>query len=96
MQVTYSGYYHYTNYDHRIGDWTLPFGNAPFSGSNPGGYQAAPADIRTYALPAYESTFVAGGTLAGNGVSISNTVGNAGIPSLRLVPGQSVGGVNAR
>ncbi|WP_322011754.1 hemagglutinin repeat-containing protein [Paraburkholderia sp. J12] len=94
VQVTYSGYYHYTNYDHSIGDWTLPFGNATFSGSNPGGYtQAAPADIRTYTLPSYESTFVAGGTLSGTGVNIENTAGNAGIPSLGLVPGQSLGGV---
>ena len=93
VQVTYSGYYHYTNYDHSIGDWTLPFGNVPFVGSNPGGYQVAPADIRTYALPSYESTFVAGGTLSGTGVSINNTAGNGGIPSLGLVPGQSLGGV---
>ncbi|WP_246270461.1 hemagglutinin repeat-containing protein [Paraburkholderia solisilvae] len=96
VQVTYSGYYHYTNYDHSIGDWTLPFGDVPFVGSNPGGYaQAAPADIRTYALPAYESTFVAGGTLSGTGVSINNTAGNAGIPSLGLTAGQSVSGVSA-
>ena len=93
VQVTYSGYYHYTNYDHSIGDWTLPFGNVPFVGSNPGGYQVAPADIRTYALPSYESTFVAGGTLSGTGVNINNTGGNGGIPSLGLVPGQSLGGV---
>ena len=93
VQVTYSGYYHYTNYDHSIGDWTLPFGDAPFVGSNPGGYQAAPADIRSYALPSYESSFVAGGTISGTGVNIDNTAGNAGIPSLGLVPGQSLGGV---
>jgi filamentous hemagglutinin len=95
IQVTYSGYYHYTNYDHSIGDWTLPFGNAPFAGSNPGGYtQAAPADIRNYALPSYESSFVAGGTLSGNGISIDNTAGNAGVPSLNLAPGQAMSGVN--
>ncbi len=95
VQVTYSGYYHYTNYDHSIADWTLPFGNAPFSGSNPGGYtQAAPTDIRNYALPAYESSFVAGGTLSGNGISIDNTAGNAGVPSLNLAPGQAMSGVN--
>ncbi|RQG98923.1 S-layer family protein, partial [Paraburkholderia dinghuensis] len=82
-------------YDQSIPDWTLPFGDVPFVGSNPGGYQAAPADIRTYALPSYESTFVAGGTISGTGVSINNTAGNAGVPSLGLVPGQSVGGVNA-
>jgi hypothetical protein len=85
VQVTYSGYYHYTNYDQSIWDWTLPFGNAPFVGSNPGGYQAAPADIRYYGLPSYESTFVAGGTISGTGVSIDNTAGNAGIPSLGLL-----------
>lgn len=96
IQVTYSGYYHYTNYDHTIADWTLPFGNAPFSGSNPGGYtQAAPADIRYFALPAYESSFVAGGTISGSGISINNTAGNAGIPSSGLAPGQSTGGVTA-
>nr|WP_321839589.1 hemagglutinin repeat-containing protein [Paraburkholderia bannensis] len=95
VQVTYSGYYHYTNYDHSISDWSLPFGDAPFVGSNPGGYtQAAPADIRHYALPSYESSFVAGGTLAGNGISIDNTAGNAGVPSLGLAPGQALSGVN--
>ena len=66
-----------------------------FVGSRPGGYtQAAPADIRTYGLPAYGSTFVAGGTISGTGVSIDNTAGNAGIPSLGLVPGQSLAGVD--
>ncbi|WMY10016.1 hemagglutinin repeat-containing protein [Paraburkholderia phenoliruptrix] len=95
VQVTYSGYYHYTNYDHSIADWTLPFGNAPFAGSAPGGYtQAAPADIRNHALPSYESSFVAGGTLSGSGISINNTAGNAGIPSLNLAPDQAVSGVN--
>nr|WP_245643846.1 hemagglutinin repeat-containing protein [Paraburkholderia oxyphila] len=94
VQVTYSGYYHYTNYDHSIADWTLPFGDAPFIGSRPGGYtQAAPADIRDYGLPGYESTFVAGGTLSGTGISIDNTAGNAGIPSLGLAPGQALSGV---
>ncbi|MGY6161647.1 hemagglutinin repeat-containing protein [Paraburkholderia strydomiana] len=95
VQVTYSGYYHYTNYDHSIADWTLPFGDAPFAGSHPGGFtQAAPADIRTYALPSYESSFVAGGTLSGNGISIQNTAGNAGIHSLGLAPGQAMSGVS--
>ncbi|MEX3962620.1 hemagglutinin repeat-containing protein [Paraburkholderia sp. EG286B] len=95
MQVTYSGQYHYDNYDNSEHNWQLPFGDAGFVTSHPGGYtQAAPADIRYYALPAYESTFVAGGTLAGTGVSIENTAGNAGIPSLGLAPGQSVTGVN--
>ncbi|PVX82656.1 hemagglutinin repeat-containing protein [Paraburkholderia unamae] len=94
VQVTYSGYYHYTNYDHSIADWTLPFGDAPFTGGQPGGYtQAAPADIRNYALPAYESSFVAGGTLSGTGISINNTAGNAGIPSIGLAPGQALSGV---
>ncbi|MBN3751326.1 filamentous hemagglutinin N-terminal domain-containing protein [Paraburkholderia sp. Tr-20389] len=95
VQVTYSGEYHYTNYDHSINDWQLPFGDAPFVGSRPGGYtQAAPADIRHYSLPGYESSFVAGGTLSGNGISINNTAGNAGIPSLNLAPGQAMSGVN--
>ncbi|MEM5371989.1 hemagglutinin repeat-containing protein [Paraburkholderia azotifigens] len=95
VQVTYSGYYHYRNYDGSIPNWTLPFGDAPFSGSHPGGYtQAAPADIRNYALPSYESSFVAGGTLSGNGISIDNTAGNAGVPSLNLAPGQATSGVN--
>ncbi|HZZ11404.1 MAG TPA: filamentous hemagglutinin N-terminal domain-containing protein, partial [Paraburkholderia sp.] len=96
VQVTYSGYYHYNNYDNSEHNWTLPFGNAPFVGPNPGGYQAAPADIRTYALPAYESSFVAGGTLSGTGISIDNTAGNAGIPSMGLAPGQAMSGVNVR
>ncbi|HEY4353701.1 MAG TPA: filamentous hemagglutinin N-terminal domain-containing protein, partial [Paraburkholderia sp.] len=95
LQVTYSGYYHYTNYDHSIADWTLPFGNVPFIGARPGGYtQAAPADVRSFALPSYESSFVAGGTLSGNGVSIDNTAGNAGIPLPGLAPGQAMSGVN--
>ncbi|NML35524.1 two-partner secretion domain-containing protein, partial [Paraburkholderia antibiotica] len=93
VQVTYSGQYHYNNYDNSEHNWQLPFGNATFVTSNPGGYQVAPADIRTYALPSYESTFVAGGTLSGTGVNIDNTAGNAGVPSLGLVPGQSLGGV---
>ncbi|CAB3808901.1 hemagglutinin repeat-containing protein [Paraburkholderia caffeinilytica] len=96
VQVTYSGQYHYTNYDHSIGDWMLPFGDAPFVGSNPGGYtQAAPADIHTYALPAYESSFTAGGTLSGTGVTINNTAGNAGVTPLGLLPGQTVSGSGA-
>ncbi|WP_416339096.1 filamentous hemagglutinin N-terminal domain-containing protein [Paraburkholderia sp. CNPSo 3076] len=94
VQVTYSGQYHYDNYDNTEYNWQLPFGNGTFVTSNPGGYQVAPADIRIYALPSYESTFVAGGTLSGTGVSINNTAGNAGIPSLGLAPGQSVTGVN--
>ncbi|MEZ0603740.1 hemagglutinin repeat-containing protein [Paraburkholderia sp. IW21] len=93
VQVTYAGYYHYNNYDNSEHNWTLPFGNAPFVGSNPGGYQAAPADIRYYALPSYESSFVAGGTLSGTGVNIDNRAGNAGIPSMGLAPGQAMSGV---
>ncbi|MGF6572677.1 filamentous hemagglutinin [Paraburkholderia sp. GAS333] len=95
VQVTYSGQYHYDNYDNSEHNWQLPFGNATFKTSNPGGYQVAPADIRTYALPSYESIFVAGGTLSGTGVSINNTAGNAGVPSLGLAAGQSATGVNA-
>ncbi|ANB71739.1 hemagglutinin [Paraburkholderia phytofirmans OLGA172] len=95
LQVTYSGYYHYNNYDNSEHNWTLPFGNAPFVGSNPGGYQAAPADIHHYSLPGYEASFVAGGTLSGTGISIDNTAGNAGIPSIGLAAGQSLTGVNA-
>ncbi|CAE6958473.1 hemagglutinin repeat-containing protein [Paraburkholderia domus] len=95
VQVTYSGEYHYNNYDNTEHNWQLPFGDAPFVGSRPGGYtQAAPADIRYYSLPSYESSFVAGGTLSGNGISIDNTAGNAGLPSLNLAPGQAMSGVN--
>ncbi|MDR5818858.1 hypothetical protein QCE62_35130, partial [Caballeronia sp. LZ033] len=92
--VTYSGYYHYNNYDDSEHNWTLPFGDAPFVGSRLGGYaQIAPADIRTYALPAYESSFVAGRTLSGSGVSIDNTAANAGLPSIGLAPAQAGSGV---
>ncbi|MDR6419071.1 filamentous hemagglutinin family protein, partial [Paraburkholderia phenoliruptrix] len=95
LQVTYSGEYHYNNYDNTEYDWQLPFGDAPFVGSRPGGYtQKAPAEIRYYSLPSYESSFVAGGTFSGTGISINNTAGNAGIPSLNLAPGQAVSGVN--
>ncbi|WP_169740135.1 two-partner secretion domain-containing protein [Paraburkholderia acidipaludis] len=91
VQVTYSGEYHYDNYDNSEYNWQLPFGNAGFVTPNPGGYnQAAPADIRTYALPSYESSFVAGGTITGTGVNIDNTAGNAGIPSMNLAPGTSL------
>ncbi|WP_321899428.1 two-partner secretion domain-containing protein [Paraburkholderia heleia] len=83
VQITYSGLYHYLTYDYN--PWTYSFCS---SGCN------APADIKTYALPSYESTFVAGGTISGTGVNINNTAGNAGIPSLGLVPGQSLSGVN--
>ena len=86
VQVTYSGYYHYRNYDGSIPDWTYSF---CASGCN------APADIRTYALPAYESSFTAGGTLSGTGVTLNNTAGNASVTPLGLLPGQSVSGVGA-
>ncbi|MFL9954606.1 hemagglutinin repeat-containing protein [Paraburkholderia nemoris] len=96
VQVTYSGQYHYDNYDNSEHNWQLPFGNASFVTSNPGGYtQAAPADIRTYALPAYESSFTAGGTLSGTGVTINNTAGNAGVTPLGLLPGQTLSGSGA-
>ncbi|WP_236078883.1 hemagglutinin repeat-containing protein [Paraburkholderia nemoris] len=96
VQVTYSGEYHYDNYDNSEHNWQLPFGDAPFVGSRPGGYtQAAPADIRTYALPAYESSFTAGGTLSGTGVTINNTAGNAGVTPLGLLPGQTLSGSGA-
>ncbi|MGP8485712.1 hemagglutinin repeat-containing protein [Paraburkholderia fungorum] len=96
VQVTYSGEYHYDNYDNSEHNWQLPFGDAPFVGSRPGGYtQAAPADIRTYALPAYESSFTAGGTLSGTGVTLNNTAGNAGVTPLGLLPGQTVSGTGA-
>ncbi|MDN8114907.1 hemagglutinin repeat-containing protein [Burkholderia vietnamiensis] len=93
--VTYSGQYHYNNYDNSEHDWQLPFGNEPFVTSRPGGYtQKAPADVRTYKLPDYQSTLVSNGTISGTGVSINNTAENASIPSLGLLPGQSLGGVN--
>ncbi|TDY38997.1 hemagglutinin repeat-containing protein, partial [Paraburkholderia rhizosphaerae] len=96
VQVTYSGQYHYNNYDNSEHNWQLPFGDAPFIGNHPGGYsQAAPADIRTYALPAYESSLTASGTISGNGVTINNTAGNASVTPLGLPPGQSVSGTGA-
>jgi len=85
VQVTYSGLYHYRNYDGSIPDWTYSF---CASGCK------APADIRNYALPSYESSFVAGGTLSGTGISIDNTAGNAGIPSPGLAGGQALSGVS--
>ena len=89
VKVTYSGEYHYNNYDNSEHDWRLPFGDAQFVGRNPGGYaQAAPADVRIYALPAYESKFTSGGTLSGTGMSINNTAGNASVTPLGLLPGQ--------
>ena len=96
VQVTYSGEYHYNNYDNSEYNWQLPFGDAGFVTGRPGGYtQAAPADVRTYALPGYESSFTAGGTISGTGVTINNTAGNAGVTPLGLLPGQSVSGTGA-
>ncbi|WP_176015690.1 hemagglutinin repeat-containing protein [Burkholderia sp. BCC0398] len=94
VTVTYSGQYHYNNYDSSEYNWQLPFGNAPFVTGNPGGYtQAAPADVKTYKLPGYDSTLGSNGTISGTGVSINNTAGNASLPSLGLLPGQSVAGL---
>ncbi|KVE28737.1 cell surface protein [Burkholderia singularis] len=94
VSVSYSGQYHYNNYDNSEHDWQLPFGNAPFVTGRPGGYtQAAPASIKDYKLPGYFSTMSSNGTIAGTGVSIHNTAGNASIPSLGLLPGQSVPGL---
>ncbi|MGN3967222.1 contact-dependent inhibition toxin BcpA, partial [Burkholderia gladioli] len=91
VTVSYSGQYHYNNYDNTEHDWQLPFGNAPFVTGRPGGYtQAAPASIKDYTLPGYFSTLSSNGTISGTGVSVNNTAGNASIPSLGLLPGQSV------
>ncbi|WP_080417704.1 hemagglutinin repeat-containing protein [Burkholderia ubonensis] len=83
VTVTYSGRYHYNNYDNTEHNWTLPFGNE-------GG---APADVKKYALPDYKSTLGSNGTISGTGVSINNTAANASIPSLGLLPGQAVPGL---
>ncbi|WP_230939810.1 hemagglutinin repeat-containing protein [Burkholderia territorii] len=94
VTVSYSGQYHYNNYDNTEHDWQLPFGNAPFVTGRPGGYtQAAPASIKDYTLLGYFSTMSSNGTISGTGVSVSNTAGNASIPSLGLLPGQSVPGL---
>ncbi|MBO7777053.1 contact-dependent inhibition toxin BcpA, partial [Burkholderia pseudomallei] len=94
VTVSYSGQYHYNNYDNTEHDWQLPFGNAPFVTSRPGGYtQAAPASVKQYSLPSYDSTLGSNGTISGTGVSINNTAGNASIPSLGLLPGQAVPGL---
>ncbi|MGN4024392.1 contact-dependent inhibition toxin BcpA, partial [Burkholderia gladioli] len=91
VTVSYSGQYHYNNYDNSEHDWQLPFGNAPFVTGRPGGYtQAAPASIKDYTLPGYFSTLSSNGTISGTGVSVNNTAGNASVPSLGLLPGQSV------
>ena len=94
VTVTYSGQYHYNNYDNTEHNWQLPFGDAPFVTGRPGGYaQAAPADVKHYKLPSYDSTLSSNGTISGTGVSINNTAANASIPSLGLLPGQSVPGL---
>ncbi|KFG92900.1 hypothetical protein GQ56_0134835, partial [Burkholderia paludis] len=94
VSVSYSGQYHYNNYDNSEHDWQLPFGNAPFVTGRPGGYtQAAPASIKDYTLPGYFSTMSSNGTISGTGVSVNNTAGNASIPSFGLLPGQSVPGL---
>ncbi|WP_230960288.1 hemagglutinin repeat-containing protein [Burkholderia territorii] len=94
VTVSYSGQYHYNNYDNSEYNWQLPFGNAPFVTGRPGGYtQAAPASIKDYKLPGYSSTLSSNGTISGTGVSVNNTAGNASIPSLGLLPGQSVPGL---
>ncbi len=94
VTVSYSGQYHYNNYDNTEHDWQLPFGNAPFVTGSPGGYtQAAPASLKDYTLPGYFSTLSSNGTISGTGVSVNNTAGNASIPPLGLLPGQSVPGL---
>ncbi|WP_376842586.1 hemagglutinin repeat-containing protein [Burkholderia gladioli] len=94
VTVSYSGQYHYNNYDNTEHDWQLPFGNAPFVTGRPGSYtQAAPASIKDYTLPGYFSTLSSNGTISGTGASVNNTAGNASIPTLGLLPGQSVPGL---
>ncbi|WP_186109214.1 hemagglutinin repeat-containing protein [Burkholderia gladioli] len=94
VTVSYSGQYHYNNYDNTEHDWQLPFGNAPFVTGRPGSYtQAAPASIKDYTLPGYFSTLSSNGTISGTGASVNNTAGNASIPPLGLLPGQSVPGL---
>ncbi|WP_425126117.1 hemagglutinin repeat-containing protein [Burkholderia gladioli] len=94
VTVSYWGQYHYNNYDNTEHDWQLPFGNAPFVTGRPGGYtQAAPASLKDYTLPGYFSTLSSNGTISGTGTSVNNTAGNASIPPLGLLPGQSVPGL---
>jgi filamentous hemagglutinin len=77
VQVSYTGDYHYRNYDGSVPDWTYSFcGNGASSGCD------APADVRTYALPSYESTFAANGSISGTGVTLNNTAGNVSVPPL--------------
>lgn len=81
LTVTYSGHYHYNNYDNSEHDWTYSFCDKGCNG---------PADVKEFKIPDYQSTLVTNGTLSGTGVSINNTAGNASIPSLGLVAGQSL------
>ena len=71
IQVTYTGRYWYRNYDGSK-FWSYSFCDAP--GCN------APSDARHYALPSYESSFVANGSLGGTDVRIDNPAGNATLP----------------
>ncbi len=84
IKVTYTGNYWYRNYD-GTKFWSYSFCDTP--GCN------APSDLREYALPGYESSFVAKGTLSGTGVNIDNPAGNARIPSIGLPPGVDVSAV---
>ena len=79
VKVTYSGYYHYKTYKDQW--WTHSF---CASGCD------APADVRTYALPGYDSTWSSNGTISGTGVTIINTGGNAGVTPLGLAAGQTL------
>ncbi|WP_080407636.1 hemagglutinin repeat-containing protein [Burkholderia ubonensis] len=81
LKVTYSGHYHYNNYDNSEHDWTYSFCDKGCNG---------PADVKEFKIPDYQSTLVTNGTLSGTGVSLNNTAGNASIPSLGLVAGQSL------
>ncbi|WP_232451674.1 hemagglutinin repeat-containing protein [Burkholderia ubonensis] len=81
LKVTYSGHYHYNNYDNSEHDWTYSFCDKGCNG---------PADVKEFKIPDYQSTLVTNGTLSGTGVSLNNTAGNATIPSLGLVAGQSL------
>ncbi|WP_432778529.1 hemagglutinin repeat-containing protein [Burkholderia gladioli pv. alliicola] len=94
VTVSYSGQYHYNNYNNQEHDWQLPFGNAPFVTRHPGGYtQAAPGSFKDYSLPDYRSTLGANGAISGTGVSVHNTAANASLPPLGLLPGQAVQGM---
>lgn len=84
VKVTYSGQYHYRTYDGKL--WTMSF---CASGCN------ASADVRTYALPSYDSTWSSNGTISGTGVTIINTGGSAGVTPLGLAPGQTLSATGA-